>query len=802
MRALRRRRILRNAALGALALVVTLGLTFIWLVRGSLPVIEGQASLPGLGAEVRVERDQNGVPTVSGSSRIDVARATGFLHGQERFFQMDLMRRRAAGELSELIGSATVEIDSEVRIHQFRKVAGQVVARFSPGERALTDAYVQGVNTGLGALRVRPYEYLLLRSEPAPWKSEDSVLCVLAMFLTLHESKGEKESTLAVMRDALPPTLFDFLAPRGTLEWDAPIVGEPIPIAKIPGPEIFDTRAAAGLAVVASNYPSPDRFLPEDNLPFTGSNNWAVDAARSTTGLAMVADDMHLEIAVPNIWYRARLVFPDSKGQERSVSGVSLPGTAGIVAGSNGRVAWGFTNTQADWNDLVLVEPGTEPNTYKTADGPKPFEKVTETIKVKDAPSRPLEILNTIWGPVIDRDHHGQLRAYQWTAHDPLAVNLRLLEIEDAETIEDAIAVAHLSGAPPQNAMIADRTGRIAWTVAGRVPRRVGFEGRLPVTRSDPSRYWDGYVPSPEVTKVVDPPSGRLWTANARVVSGPMLQVLGEGNYPLGARARQIRDNLFAKDKFSASDLMDIQLDNRAVFLDRWQKLALVTLDRASAQGDPLLQQAKAHVEEWGGRAAIDSVGYRIVKAFRLATSDRVFSPLIAPALKLDPKFRYGRIWQSEGPLWALVETAPAHLLDPRFKDWNALLEEAIRAVITALTKDGRKLSDRTWGEFNAARIQHPLSRAVPALSRFLDMKREPLPGDDHMPRVQSPNNGASERFVVSPGHEEQGFFHMPSGQSSHPWSPYFAAGHEAWVRGEKTPFLPGPPRYRLMLRN
>jgi len=498
MRALRRRRILRNAALGALALVVTLGLTFIWLVRGSLPVIEGQASLPGLGAEVRVERDQNGVPTVSGSSRIDVARATGFLHGQERFFQMDLMRRRAAGELSELIGSATVEIDSEVRIHQFRKVAGQVVARFSPGERALTDAYVQGVNTGLGALRVRPYEYLLLRSEPAPWKSEDSVLCVLAMFLTLHESKGEKESTLAVMRDALPPTLFDFLAPRGTLEWDAPIVGEPIPIAKIPGPEIFDTRAAAGLAVVASNYPSPDRFLPEDNLPFTGSNNWAVDAARSTTGLAMVADDMHLEIAVPNIWYRARLVFPDSKGQERSVSGVSLPGTAGIVAGSNGRVAWGFTNTQADWNDLVLVEPGTEPNTYKTADGPKPFEKVTETIKVKDAPSRPLEILNTIWGPVIDRDHHGQLRAYQWTAHDPLAVNLRLLEIEDAETIEDAIAVAHLSGAPPQNAMIADRTGRIAWTVAGRVPRRVGFEGRLPVTRSDPSRYWDGYVPSPE----------------------------------------------------------------------------------------------------------------------------------------------------------------------------------------------------------------------------------------------------------------------------------------------------------------
>ena len=122
-------------------------------------------------------------------------------------------------------------------------------------------------------------------------------------------------------------------------------------------------------------------------------------------------------------------------------------------------------------------------------------------------------------------------------------------------------------------------------------------------------------------------------------------------------------------------------------------------------------------------------------------------------------------------------------------------------AVVTALTRDGRKLAERTWGEFNTARIQHPLSRAVPSLGRFLDMKKEPLPGDDHMPRVHSPTNGASERFVVSPGHEEQGFFHMPSGQSSHPLSPYFGAGHDAWVKGEKTPFLPGPVRYPLTLQ-
>lgn len=801
MRALRRRRVLRNVALGALALVIVSGLTGTFLFRGSLPVLEGERKLEGLKGSVTIERDENGVATVRGTDRLDVARATGFLHGQERFFQMDLMRRRAAGELSELIGAATVEIDSEVRIHQFRGVAEKVVARMNARDRAMTDAYVAGVNAGLQALRVRPYEYVLLRVDPAPWKAEDSVLCVLSMFLTLHEAKGERESTMAVMRDAMPPALFDFLAPRGTLEWDAPIVGDPIAIAAIPGPELFDTRAAPAEAKVATVYPSPDRFLPEDNLPYTGSNNWAVDAARSTKGYAMVADDMHLEISVPNIWYRLRLVFPDAKGIERTVTGVSLPGTAGIVAGSNGRVAWGFTNTQADWNDLVIIEPGARPNTYLTGDGPKEFAKATETINIKGAPSRPLEILNTIWGPVIDRDHNGRLRAYQWTAHDPDAVNLKLLDLEDAETIEEAIEVAHLAGAPPQNAVIADRTGRIAWTVAGRIPRRVGFEGRLPVTRSDGSRRWDGYVSSEEAPKVVDPADGRLWTANARVVSGPMLAIMGEGNYPLGARARQIRDGLFAKEKLSAADLMDIQLDNRAVFLDRWQKLALATLDDQAVGGDAKLVEARRLIANWGGRAAVESVGYRIVKAFRLAVSDRTFAPLIASSLKLDKKFRYSRIWQYEGPLWALNTSEPIHLLDPRFPDWKALRLDSIRAVVEALTKDGRRLSERTWGEFNAARIQHPLSRAVPALARFLDMKKDPLPGDDHMPRVASPTNGASERFVVSPGREDEGYFHMPTGQSSHPLSPYFGAGHQAWLTGEKTPFLPGPPRYTLTLR-
>ena len=801
MRALKRRRLARLAAIAILTIGVLGGASLWFALRGSLPQLEGSARLSGLVETVTIERDSEGVPTVRGKSRIDVARATGFLHGQERFFQMDLMRRRAAGELSEIIGAATLGVDEDVRIHRFRDVAKRVVERFDPAHRALMDAYVDGVNQGLGQLSVRPYEYLLLRVAPAPWRAEDSVLCVLSMFLTLHEAKGEKESTLAAMRDTLPPPLFDFLAPRGTLDWDAPIQGDPISIATMPGPEIFDTRTQP-LPKAAFTYPSPIRFSEEDNRPYTGSNNWAVDGARSIDGGAMVANDMHLEISVPNIWYRLRMIFPGSGGEERSIVGVSLPGTAGVVAGSNGRVAWGFTNTQADWNDLVIVEPGAKPGTYLTPEGPKPFESINETILVKGAPSKTIEVQKTIWGPVIDRDHAGHLRAYQWTAHDPDAVNLKLLDLENASTIEEALAVAHAAGAPPQNAMIADRSGRIAWTVAGRIPRRIGFEGRLPVSRVDGTRRWDGYVESDQVPAVVDPPTGRLWTANARVVSGEMLKVLGEGNYPLGARAKQIRDDLFAKEKFSAADLMDIQLDNRAVFLERWQRLALETLDDATVGSDATLKATREFVRNWGGRAAVDSVGYRIVKAFRLATADRAFAPLIAPVREADPRFMYSRVWQSEGPLFALMMERPVHLLDPRYTDWKALRTDAIKAVVKALTENGRDLRERTWGEFNAARIQHPLSRAVPQLARFLDMKRDPLPGDDHMPRVHSPTNGSSERFVVSPGREESGYFHMPTGQSSHPLSPYFGAGHEAWLTGRKTPFLPGPTRYSLILKN
>lgn len=797
-----RRKWLRRTLIGGLAALGGSMGGIYQIGRASLPVLSGQVALAGLGQAVTVDRDIAGVATIKGTSRIDVARATGFIHAQERFFQMDLLRRRAAGELSEIIGPATVEIDERVRVHRLRHVAERVIASANKNERELIDAYVAGVNAGLQGLGARRYEYWLLRTEPRPWVAEDSVLCVLAMFLTLHDT-GEREAAIGVMRDALPPALFDFLVPRGVAEWDAPIVGDPIPMSPLPGPEVFDLRTRPALPKVArleqANSWNPDEDDPALARSVLGSNNWAVDGTHTKNGGALVANDMHLDITVPNIWFRVRLEWKDADGNARAATGVSLPGVPAVVAGSNGRMAWGFTNTQADWSDLVVIDP-VGSDSYATPTGPAKFVKVQEEVRVKGEKPRAFEVTETIWGPVVDRDHAGRLRALKWTAHDPEAVNLALVALENASTIEETIAIASHAGMPPQNMVMASQDGRIAWTVAGRIPRRVGFEGREPTSWADGKRRWDGWISESEQPRVIAPAGGRLWTANSRVVSGEMLKVMGEGNYPLGARQKQIRDDLMALDKVAPQDLLNIQLDDRAIFLGRWRDLALSTLSGGFVARDKRLAEAKSFIDQWGGRAATSSVGYRLVRAFRAEVNRRAFTPIIEPCLRLDPKFSYGRIWQNEGPLWELVTKEPVHLLGTEYKTWTELREKALFAVVEELTKDGRALKERTWGERNRARIQHPLSQAVPSLGRFLDMPKDELNGDDHMPRVASPSNGSSERFVVSPGREAEGLFHMPSGQSSHPLSPYFGTGHHAWVTGEPTPFLPGSTVYTLTL--
>jgi penicillin G amidase len=349
---------------------------------------------------------------------------------------------------------------------------------------------------------------------------------------------------------------------------------------------------------------------------------------------------------------------------------------------------------------------------------------------------------------------------------------------------------------PAQNLLVGDREGRLAWTIAGRIPNRVGYDGTAPADWSQPGIGWDGWLAPEHYPQVVDPASHRIWTANARVVDGDAYARIGAGEYALGARARQIRDDLFARDRFAPTDLLAIQLDDRTLFQQRWWQLLRDTL--AKAPGDAALTELASVTATWDERASTDAVAYRMARAFRIHVHTIVADSLAAPMRQHDVAFVMPGLSQSEGIVWAMLQQKPMNLLSPHYADWDALLLDCAHRTANDFAGQPGGLAQRTWGERNRSRIRHPLSGAVPFLSRWLDMPSRELAGDSAMPRVQGPSFGASERFAVSPGHEADGYLHMPGGQSGHPFSPYYGAGHSAWEEGKATPFLPGAAEHTL----
>lgn len=791
-------RLLRNIVIAIVALSVVLALGIYLLLRASLPQLDGDVALAGLTAATSIERDAAGVPTIKAQSRRDLAFATGFAHGQDRFFQMDLMRRAAAGELAELLGASVIDTDKRLRIHGFRKVAQQVVRQAAPADREILEAYVAGVNAALQKARARPWEYLLLRTEPRAWLAEDSVLTAFSMYLSLNDSTGAEELARSELHDSLPPALFAFMNPLGT-EWDAPIVGGTWRTPPIPGPEVFDLRQGAARTAALLNPPSQ---LAHEERQIVGSNSWAVAGTHTESGAALLANDMHLGLRLPHVWYHARLVVAGGEETPRDLVGVTLPGLPIMVVGSNTHVAWGFTNSYGDWTDLVIVE--TDPahaDRYLVADTSEPFATRTETILVRGESPVTIEVKATRWGPIVNHDASGRPLALAWTAHHAQATNIRMLDFETATNLEDLLLAANRAGAPVQNFVAADAHGRIGWTLLGQVPVRANYDLTLPSSWRSPGTGWTGWRTPQEYPRVIDPAAGRLWTANARTIDADTwLAFLGDGGYDLGARAAQIRDDLLALPSASAGDLVKIQIDDRALFLTRWRDLLLDLLDAGALADHPSRAQARGVVEAWSARASATDVGYRITRAFRLQVRKDVFDTLTAAARLKYSDTRFAPSSQFEGALWQLVTQRPSHLLDPRYANWrDALLASFDSALDTLVTECG-DIAKCTWGKQNTLHMRHPLSPALPFAAHWLDMPADQMPGDSGMPRVQGPEFGASERLVVSPGKEAEGYFQMPGGPVDHPLSPFYGAGHEAWVRGEPLPLLPGKTRHTLRL--
>ncbi|MDJ0907751.1 MAG: penicillin acylase family protein [Woeseiaceae bacterium] len=777
--------------LGLIAAIALITVVAGWvLVRASLPTLDGTIDADGLEGVATIARDDSGIPVITAGSREDLAYATGFAHGQDRYFQMDLIRRRAAGELSELFGDAALDADRSLRWHRFRPLAREILAEQDDADRRVIERYADGVNAGLASLGARPFEYLVLRQTPEPWLPEDSVLVVQAMFMTLNDSRARKDVRRGYAQRVLSDRVYEWMYPEGT-EWDAPLMGEARTPPEFPSAEEFRVRDWQGEAPAANEQGRP---------PLDGSNNWAVSGALTVTGRALVSNDMHLGLTAPNIYYQARLV--QTGESPRDVAGVTLPGAPFVIAGSNGNVAWGYTNSYGDWSDAVKVLPGAEQGTYRTPEGDLPFVIHEETIEVAGGEPQVLEIRETIWGPIDEGASYPEAEiAVSWTAHHSRSVNLNILRLETATSVPEAMSIANAMGIPPQNFVTGDADGNIGWTIAGQIPVRSDYDSMVPADWSA-APGWTGWRSPEEYPRVYNPDSGRIWTANSRVADAEALEIIGDGGYDLAARSRQIRENLFAAERFEPEDMLEIQYDDRAVFLTRWRDLLLATLTEPVVADDPDLREYRQLVEDWVPRAAPESVGYRLVRGFRLEVRSRVFHGLTGPVRDEYPEDVDLLISnQFEGPLWQLVNERPLHLLSGEYSSWDELLVSAVRANGDYLTDTYQgPLSDRTWGEYNTATIQHPLSRAMPFLSDWLDMPRDPLNGDSNLPKAQGPGFGASQRFSVSPGDEANAIMHMPTGQSGHPLSPWYRDGHEDWVAGRPSPFLPGLAVHTLTL--
>jgi penicillin amidase len=826
---------------GALLVIfVVLPAVFLYvMLSGSKAQLEGSLEAPGLGSSVAITRDRLGIPTIRATTRADLAYATGFVHAQDRFFQMDLSRRLAAGELSEMFGAVAVEQDRKVRLFRFRGVARQVLAQTPADQRAVIEAYTRGVNAGLSSLRARPWEYIALQLTPAPWRQEDVVLVSLAMWWDLQANSLLRDKLRVAINMHLGgpecangwKCALEFFYPHGT-SWDSPnsASGALSPVSQIrlptpeeldlrdptrrsPAPLAPDSRASQPPAVIGGRL----RIESLDSLAFlsmptvpdkqsaVGSNGWVVGGTLTEGGGSLVASDMHLGLRVPAIWYRARLQLAPPHGGELTLdlNGVTLPGAPVLVAGSNSHIAWGFTNSYGDWADLEFVPCTAEDSTslHTTTGETIPLTTATEKIRVK---GQKVEVILPVpTGPdgILVESHPNQRQCWfaRWLATVPAATNFDIMKLENAASVAQAVELAPNLGIPHQNMMVGDRDGHVAWTIAGRIP-----------DTSDPKQRLTGTAPwttAENHPRVIDPPSGRVWTANARSVddAAAEAQIGGDeagmgSEYDLGARAKQIHDDLVAiRAPAKPADMLAVQIDDRALFLTHWHDLLLKLLTDEAVTGFPQRAEFKKLVAGWNARATPDSVGYRLVRAYRTQVEGMVWSMLL-DGLDVDAPDAQPPA-QFEGPLWELLTQQPPHLLASRFPDWRAFLLQQVDDTIESLTNAGcGSLATCTWGTGHAVSVRHPMSGGLPLFARFLNMPVMAIPGDHDMPRVQDGSFGASERFAVVPGREAEGYLHIAGGQSGHPLSPYYSAGFKEWAEGKPLPFLPGPAEHTLTL--
>jgi penicillin amidase len=735
------------AAIGVVVLLLA-GLVAgaLWLtVPGSTQTI----AIPGLTAAVDITYDADGVPRIHAGSEQDAATALGFLHARDRMFQMDLMRRAASGRLSEIAGPATLPIDRMMRTLGLRQHAVADFATLPPDTQAILQAYARGVNAWIDIKgRFAAPEFLVLGA-PEHWEARDSLLWAKTMGLWLSMNWREELARQA-LAGRVPAAIIDQLWPSqlGTPAPDA--MNQPL------------TRFAAAASRLESVLP---RFPEPYTMPRSASNEWAVDGRHSATGAPLLAGDPHLGFGFPGIWYLARIDLP---GQV--LAGATAPGVPFLVLGHNSKIAWTFTTTGADVQDIFIETPA-GPGEYRTPDGPKPFTVREERIKVRGQADEVLTVRETRHGPVIsDLDKPGGpiLAAAMANLQPGDTAAAGLLALNRATSVQEAGVAAAEITSPVQNLLVADAK-TIGLFVTGRVPIRRAGDGSAPVDGADGAHDWVGWAAGDKLPHSVSPESGRLVNANEPVWPAGFPVFMGRDTFG-DWRARRIREMLEKSDRHTPADFAAMQAD----VVDSFARQVLPVL--LAVPGTPA--NAMAPLRGWDGSAVMDSAAPLIFNAW----IDAFYSAVL----------RHAGLTAGVG---APVSDFVASVLSPAGAHWcdgdcaPMLRDSLTEAVKDLSTRFGDDPAAWRWGEAHQAVFAHPILRNIPILGPLTTISI-PSPGDDNTVDRGGTNaafesvHGASYRGVYDLADLDRSLFMITPGQSGNPLSAHARDFATRWRDG------------------
>ncbi|MGP0017676.1 MAG: penicillin acylase family protein [Candidatus Sulfotelmatobacter sp.] len=752
-----------------------------YVAHSALPQLDGRVQIRGLLGTVTVTRDGHGVPTIEAATLEDLFFAQGYVTAQDRLWQMDVMRRYASGELSEILGEDTLRLDREQRILGLRDAAKKAMEIASPGDRSFFEAYARGVNAYIATRGDRlPIEFRILHYAPKPWRAEDSVVIANQMVKDLNYhyfyDALSREKILAKLG---PELTGDLYVNRSWHDRPPTVMREDLqqPDNGTGGPDEDDDDDSPDNSVTQRR---PAMAAPEGS-PVNGSNDWVVSGAHTVTGKPLLSNDMHLGHQMPNLWYEAHL-----HSGALDVAGVTLPGMPYVIVGHNQRIAWGFTNVGPTVTD-VYIENFNPQGAYETPTGWVQPEHRVEIIHVKGKPDVNVDVKITRHGPVITDIVPGETRplALRWTLYDGL--HIPFFEVNTAQNWQDFRHAFSQLDAPGQNVVYADVDGNIGYQTTGKVPIRAAGDGSLPVSGADNAHEWTSYIPFEKLPSIYNPLSGIIGTANGRITPD---------NYPNSIsmeweapwRQERIYHVLESGRQFSAADMLALQTDIHSEAELFAAERFVYAVDHAS-KPSARAKQAADLMRSWDGRMQASSAAPTIAEKSIVELRRLLLEPKLgnapADAAKADEVLSWQTYSWEMRSVWMenILLHRPKRWLPDKYSNYDELLTAAVDAAVDG--PDAPKdLGSWRWGAFNAVEIEHPILGKIPLIRHWSGPGVQEQSGSGYTVKAVTRHHGPSERFTANLADLDQSTLNTVTGQGGNLLSPYYMDQWKAWYEG------------------